>query len=74
MMPRDVATRWNSTFDMIDFSITYRSALDAMTANRNLNLRKFEMDNEEWIAAEKLRDTLRVLFYFIHIIDLLSPF
>ena len=59
---------------MIDFSITYRSALDAMTANRNLNLRKFEMDNEEWIAAEKLRDTLRVLFYFIHIIDLLSPF
>ena len=59
---------------MIDFSITYRSALDAMTANCNLNLRKFEMDNEEWIAAEKLRDTLRVLFYFIHIIDLLSPF
>ena len=64
MMPRDVATRWNSTFDMLDFSITYRSALDAMTGNRGLNLRKFELDNEEWVAAEKLRDTLKVNFYF----------
>jgi hypothetical protein len=60
MMPRDVSTRWNSTYDMLDFAVTYRSALDSMTANRGLNLRKFEMDNEEWVAAEKLRDTLKV--------------
>ena len=60
MMPRDVSIRWNSTFDMLDFAITYRSALDAMTANRGLNLRKYELDNEEWISTEKLRDTLKV--------------
>ena len=59
---RDVSTRWNSTYDMLDFSITYRSALDSMAANRDLNLRKFELDNEEWKAAEKLRDTLLVCF------------
>jgi hypothetical protein len=60
MMPRDVSTRWNSTYDMLKFAITYRSALDAMTANRNLKLRNFELDNDEWNSAEKLRDTLRV--------------
>ena len=66
MMPRNVSTRWNSTFDMLNFAITYRSALDAMTANRGLNLCKFELDNEEWVAAEKLRDTLEVCF-IIHV-------
>ena len=51
---------------MLDFAITYRSALDATTANHGLNLRKFELDNEEWVAAEKLRDTLEVCF-IIHV-------
>ena len=54
MMPRDVSTIWNSTYNMLDFSIDYRSALDAMTANCGFNLRQFELDNEEWIAIETL--------------------
>ena len=62
MMPHDVSTRWNSTYDMLDFAISYCSAIDTMTANRGLNLCKFELDNQEWIAAEKLRDTLKVCF------------
>ena len=63
-MPRDVSTRWNSTFDMLDFAISYREAIDALTANRLLKLRRFELDNEEWEVAEWLRDTLRVWFIF----------
>ena len=41
IMPRDVSTRWNSTYDMLEFSIKYRPAIDTMTAARDLDLRKW---------------------------------
>ncbi|KAG2029753.1 hypothetical protein BDR03DRAFT_823117, partial [Suillus americanus] len=28
VMPRNVSTRWNSTFDMLEFAIRYQQALD----------------------------------------------
>jgi hypothetical protein len=59
MMPRDVSTRWNSTFDMLDFSLTYRMAIDEITSNRDLNLRKHELQDDEWEIAENLRDSLK---------------
>jgi hypothetical protein len=33
IMPQDVSTCWNSTFDMLDFALQYHVAIDAMTAN-----------------------------------------
>ncbi|KAG2341486.1 hypothetical protein BDR05DRAFT_845595, partial [Suillus weaverae] len=30
-MPRDVATCWNSTFDMLEYAIEHRKAIDAVT-------------------------------------------
>ena len=29
--PRDVSTCWNSTFDMLEFALSYREALDNLT-------------------------------------------
>ena len=43
MMPQDVLTCWNSTFNMLEFAIRYRVAIDAMTAAREFNLRKYEL-------------------------------
>ena len=60
MMPRDVITRWNWTFDMLEFAIDYRAAIDAITSNSDLNLRKYELEDNEWIIAVNLRDTLKV--------------
>jgi hypothetical protein len=59
-MPRDVTTRWNSTFDMVDFAIEHRAAVDEMTGNKTMGLRKYEMNEQEWKIAEQLRDTLKV--------------
>jgi len=59
MMPRDVSTRWNSTYDMLDFALDYRVPIDEITSNRDLNLRKYELQDNEWAVAKTLRDTLK---------------
>ena len=62
MMPRDVSTCWNSTYDMVLFAIKYRAALDIMTADREMNLRKFELTKKEWGMASELCEVLKVSF------------
>ena len=62
MMPRDVSTRWNSTYDMLQFAIEYRAALDTMTADRGMNLRKFELSKKEWSMATELSEVLQVRY------------
>jgi hypothetical protein len=54
MMPHDVSTCWNSTFDMLDFALDYHLAIDSITSNRELNLRKYELQDDEWAVAENL--------------------
>ena len=61
LMPRDVVTRWNSTYDMLTFSLEYRKAVDEITSNRDLKLRQNELDEEEWIIIEDLAAILKVI-------------
>jgi hypothetical protein len=58
MMPRDVSTRWNSTFDMLDFSVTYRRALESLTGTLGMGLRDYELSDDEWDIVKDLRDIL----------------
>jgi hypothetical protein len=60
MMPRDVRTRWNSTFDMLDFAVEHRDALDTITGDRDMKLRQYELSEEDWATAIQLRDVLKV--------------
>jgi hypothetical protein len=66
LMPRDVATCWNSTFDMLDFAIQYWKALDQMTSDKKNDLRDFELDEDEWKLASKLRNVLDVSPFVSH--------
>jgi exoribonuclease II len=65
MMPRDVITRWNSTYDMLEFAVDYREALDSITGNQKMKLRQYELDEEDWEIATKLRDILKVNHLFL---------
>lgn len=62
MVPRDVPTRWNSTFDMLHFAVKYHVALDEITAHRDMKLRRFELSEEEWNIAEQLANVLKVSY------------
>jgi hypothetical protein len=60
MMPRDVATRWNSTFDMLDFAIEHIAAINTITGDRDMKLRQYELSEDDWKLARQLRDILKV--------------
>jgi len=69
MMPRDVSTRWNSTHDMLQFALKYRDAMDTITGDRDMKLRRYEMDNNEWAIAQQLCDVLKAGYPFIYHAD-----
>ena len=45
---------------MVDFAVEHRAAIDEMTGNKTMGLRKYEMSERDWRIAEQLRDTLKV--------------
>lgn len=60
IMPRDVSTRWNSTYEMLKFAYLYRKAIDKITGERAMKLRDYELLESEWETVKQLRDSLKV--------------
>jgi hypothetical protein len=58
LIPHDVVTRWNSTFDMLQFALKYCKAINAITVERTLKLRKYELEPEDWLIIEDLAAVL----------------
>ncbi|GBE82246.1 hypothetical protein SCP_0406300 [Sparassis crispa] len=59
IIPRDVVTRWSSTYDMLSFAIRYRQPINAITADKVLKLRKYELDMDDWQIAQALMQVLK---------------
>lgn len=68
IIPRDVPTRWNSTFDMADFVLQYRGPIDTITDKRKLKLTDCSLDNDEWVLLTQLRNALKVCFHLFHVV------
>ncbi len=60
MMPRDVATRWNYTYEMLNFANNYCDAYNELTDNRDMKIRKYEMEESDWEIVKQLADVLKV--------------
>ena len=60
MMPRDVSTRWNSTFNMLNFAIKHIAAINTITGDCDMKLRQYELSEDDWNFARQLRDVLKV--------------
>jgi hypothetical protein len=60
MMPQDVTTRWNYTYEMLNFAYIYRDAYNEFCSNRDMKMRKYEIENHEWEIAKQLTDVLKV--------------
>jgi hypothetical protein len=59
-MPQDVVTCWNLTYNMLAFAVQYWSAIDDITGDKNANLHKFKLNDNEWDIALQLFEMLKV--------------
>ena len=60
LLPRDVRMWWNSTFDMLVGSLTHRTVIDKMCADKAFGLRAYELSSAEWRIARHLHKVLEV--------------
>jgi hypothetical protein len=47
---------------MLEFAIAYQDALDIITGDREMKLRQYKLDEEEWDTAQELCKVLKVQF------------
>jgi hypothetical protein len=55
-----VVTHWNSTYDLLEFAVKYWQAIDALTADKQLKLRKYELFDDDWRIIDELVSVLQV--------------
>jgi hypothetical protein len=59
-LPRDVSTRWNSTYDHLAAFVQLQQYVDKFTGIREHGLREFELTRAEWECVEQLVKVLQV--------------
>lgn len=64
VLPRDVSTRWNSTYDMLKAFLEMKDFVVKFTDRSSNELADFILDDDEWEAVEGLVHVLKVCFDF----------
>jgi hypothetical protein len=66
----DVATRWNSTYYMIDKAIELRTPL-TMIISTDADLQPFLLSDDEWNYLRRMKVLLEVKLYYITFISII---
>ncbi|KAJ7447001.1 hypothetical protein FB451DRAFT_1054718, partial [Mycena latifolia] len=62
VLPRDIKTHWNSTYDMINSALAYHHALHEITLDSDYGLTNQYLSADEWAILSDLRDILLVRY------------
>jgi hypothetical protein len=59
-MPHDVTMHWNSTYDMLEFTLEYCKVIDILMADRQNELHNYKLSEWEWTIVAQLSHILKV--------------
>jgi len=66
LIPCDVKTRWNSTYDMLTVAFDYHLIINNVTGNKTLKLHQYELNDGDWEVVKDLLQVLKVGLYLCH--------
>ena len=58
LIPCNVKTQWNSTYDILNVAVEYHEVIDDVTVNKSIKLWQYKLYDESW---DIIRDPLHVL-------------
>ena len=71
LIPHDVVTWWNLTYDMMRFTLNYWEAIDSITTNKTLKLCKYKLFADDWNVIQDLHQENDMTF-FCHFLSTFS--
>ncbi|KAJ3738192.1 hypothetical protein EV360DRAFT_58350, partial [Lentinula raphanica] len=74
VLPRDVATRWNSTFDMLNAFLRMKDLVSGFLDHSSYQLVEYILDEDEWEAIEGLVSVLKVSIASLLLLSHSLPF
>lgn len=63
VLPRDVSTRWISTYHLLKFSYMYRDAIDRIAGDRMMKLTDYGLSENEWEIVKELQEVSSLINY-----------
>jgi hypothetical protein len=54
MMPHDIHTHWNATYDMLNFAYQYKQVINKITDIHEIKLREYKIEVHEWEVVWQL--------------------
>src|SRR5260370_18963085 len=60
IIPRNVRTCWNSTYNLCEFALGHKTTIDSFVTVKEPKLRKYLLDLHEWELISQLSEVLRV--------------